>query len=185
MRILGNRLKCLFLAGTLLAGSPSTYAAFKKAPVEVQTTLPAKTLTTAGNSVKAINAFTGIHLSARQQRQLTRKAIWAGFKQSFRRTPSGSSKSQLAALLLCLFLGSLGIHRFYLGYTVIGILQLLAFLLLPGIVLVAFLASTTATTFGLFPLLVLLAFSAWILVDLIRIITGDLQPKNSTYDKTL
>ncbi len=29
------------------------------------------------------------------------------------------------ALLLCFFLGYLGIHRFYLGYTTIGIVQLL------------------------------------------------------------
>lgn len=30
-----------------------------------------------------------------------------------------------ATLLLCWFLGCLGIHRFYTGYTVIGIIQLL------------------------------------------------------------
>lgn len=34
-------------------------------------------------------------------------------------------KSKVAALLLCFFLGGLGIHRFYLGYTGIGIAQLL------------------------------------------------------------
>ncbi len=36
-----------------------------------------------------------------------------------------SDKTQLIAFLLCTFLGGLGIHRFYLGYTVIGIVQLL------------------------------------------------------------
>ena len=36
-------------------------------------------------------------------------------------------KSNLTAILLCLFLGSLGIHRFYLGYTLIGVIQLLTF----------------------------------------------------------
>ena len=36
-------------------------------------------------------------------------------------------KSKLTAILLCLFLGSLGIHRFYLGYTLIGVIQLLTF----------------------------------------------------------
>ena len=32
-------------------------------------------------------------------------------------------KSKLTAILLCFFLGSLGIHRFYLGYTIIGVIQ--------------------------------------------------------------
>ena len=36
-------------------------------------------------------------------------------------------KSNITAILLCLFLGGLGIHRFYLGYTLIGVIQLLTF----------------------------------------------------------
>ena len=56
-------------------------------------------------------------------------------------------KSKLTAILLCLFLGSLGIHRFYLGYTLIGVIQLLTF----GGVLI------------------------WVFVDLIRLITGSLK----------
>jgi TM2 domain-containing membrane protein YozV len=35
-----------------------------------------------------------------------------------------SSKSRLVALLLCIFVGSLGIHRFYAGKTGTGILWL-------------------------------------------------------------
>lgn len=39
---------------------------------------------------------------------------------------SGSSpKSGIATLLLCFFLGCLGIHRFYVGKTGTGIIQLL------------------------------------------------------------
>ena len=56
-------------------------------------------------------------------------------------------KSKLTAILLCLFLGSLGIHRFYLGYTIISVIQLL--------------------TFG--------GFLIWVIVDLIRLIIGSLK----------
>ena len=56
-------------------------------------------------------------------------------------------KSKLTAVLLCFFLGSLGIHRFYLGYTLIGVIQLL--------------------TFG--------GLLTWAILDLIRLIIGSLK----------
>lgn len=71
--------------------------------------------------------------------------------------PQPGEKSQLVALLLCGFLGCLGIHRFYLGYTWQGVVQLL--------------------TLG--------GCGIWALIDFIRIITGSLQPKNGPYDVTL
>lgn len=40
------------------------------------------------------------------------------------------SKSKIAAGLLGIFLGGLGIHRFYLGYTKIGIIQLVLAIIL-------------------------------------------------------
>uniref|UniRef100_UPI0040495347 TM2 domain-containing protein n=1 Tax=Flavobacterium sp. TaxID=239 RepID=UPI0040495347 len=70
---------------------------------------------------------------------------------------AASGKSQVTALLLVILVGAIGIHRFYLGYTWQGIVQLL--------------------TFG--------GCGIWSLIDLVRIITGDLQPKNGTYSKTL
>ncbi|MCK9255376.1 MAG: TM2 domain-containing protein [Bacteroidales bacterium] len=65
--------------------------------------------------------------------------------------------NQLVALLLCIFVGVIGIHRFYLGYIGIGVIQLL-----------------TGGGCGI-----------WTLIDLIRIITGDLQPNGGRYSKTL
>ena len=56
-------------------------------------------------------------------------------------------KSKITAILLCFFLGGLGIHRFYLGYTLIGVIQLL--------------------TFG--------GFLIWAIVDFIRLITCSLK----------
>jgi hypothetical protein len=38
---------------------------------------------------------------------------------------SGEGKDWLTTLLLCFFLGFLGVHRFYTGHTVIGVVQLL------------------------------------------------------------
>ncbi len=40
-------------------------------------------------------------------------------------TGGTSDKSKMTALILCIFLGSLGIHRFYVGKTGTGIVWLL------------------------------------------------------------
>jgi TM2 domain-containing membrane protein YozV len=37
---------------------------------------------------------------------------------------SNPPKSQVVAALLCFFLGGFGVHRFYLGYVTIGVIQL-------------------------------------------------------------
>jgi TM2 domain-containing membrane protein YozV len=42
-----------------------------------------------------------------------------------KKSKSYSPKSRLVALLLCVFLGALGIHRFYVGKTGTGILYIL------------------------------------------------------------
>lgn len=73
-------------------------------------------------------------------------------------TQGTGEKSQLIALLLAILVGALGIHRFYLGYTAIGIIQLL--------------------TLG--------GCGVWALIDLIRIAMGDLGPADGRpYDETL
>lgn len=61
-----------------------------------------------------------------------------------------SDKEWLPSLLLCLFLGGLGIHRFYTGHTAIGVLQLL--------------------TGG--------GCGVWALIDLIFIVTGSFKDAN-------
>jgi len=65
----------------------------------------------------------------------------------------GSGNNQFIAFLLCLFLGVFGIHRFYLGYTTIGLIQLF--------------------TGGI--------FAIWTIIDLVRIAIGDLRPWRGKY----
>jgi hypothetical protein len=70
--------------------------------------------------------------------------------------PAAGGKSQLTAAIICFFLGAIGIHRFYLGYTWQGIVQLL--------------------TLG--------GCGIWALIDFIRILMGTLEPKDGPYEKT-
>ena len=63
------------------------------------------------------------------------------------------NKSHVAAILLSFFLGGLGIHRFYLGYTWQGVVQLL--------------------TLG--------GLGIWALIDFVRIVIKDLNPKDGSY----
>ena len=67
--------------------------------------------------------------------------------------PKEGDKSWIGAVLLCFFLGGLGIHRFYLGYVWQGVVQLL-----------------TAGGCGI-----------WALIDFIRILMKTLKPKNGNY----
>jgi len=81
--------------------------------------------------------------------------------------------NQIIAAILAFFLGELGVHRFYLGYTGIGIIQLLMFVV--GFVL----------SFVLIGIPILIAVLVWVLIDFIRILTGDLQPKAGSYSETI
>lgn len=53
--------------------------------------------------------------------QVAKVCIKCGIKLA---TVSSEGKEWLTALLLSIFLGALGVDRFYLGYTVLGILKL-------------------------------------------------------------
>ena len=71
----------------------------------------------------------------------------------FRSDKTVSRRSRLAALLLCFFLGFLGVHRFYVGKTGTGIAMIF--------------------TFG--------GLGIWVLIDFIMIIVGGFTDANGKY----
>jgi len=76
-----------------------------------------------------------------------------------------AEKSKTVAALLCFFLGTLGIHRFYLGKIGTGILQIV--LLFLGSILLIF--GIGAFFYGV--------LGIWVLIDFILILTGTLKAK--------
>lgn len=79
-------------------------------------------------------------------------------------TQNKSGENQIVALLLCLFLGMLGVHSFYLGNKNKGLIQLAMFLV--GLV----------TFWFIIGYLIWFALGIWVFIDFIRIIIGDLGP---------
>ncbi len=108
-----------------------------------------------------------------------------------------TGKSQLIAAILAFFLGTLGIHNFYLGYKKKGMTQLLLSVLGYGLGIVGSVmaaAGSASLNAGLVAIggilgtigwLVVLAVGIWALIDFIKILTGDLKPANGDYSETI
>jgi hypothetical protein len=92
-------------------------------------------------------------ISFAEAKVIEKQAVKQAKAEKAKSPSGGGGKTWIAALLLCIFLGGIGIHRFYLGYTWQGVVQLL--------------------TLG--------GCGVWALIDLIRIITRDLKPKDGDY----
>ena len=119
------------------------------------TAMEASTVTTAvaSNNILAKNEVATVKNATQTSTQAVKSSTVVSKKAKLTPVSSVSNKAlsqeiDWVAFILCFFLGGLGIHRFYLGYPLIGVLQIL--------------------TLG--------GFGIWILIDLIRIITGDLGP---------
>ncbi len=132
-------------------------------------------------------AATATHNSTvSMQQTIISDGFMAGVSDTVKHQPEERVKSQLAAGLLCYFFGVLGIHRFYLGYTWQGFLQLLMY---PAIIWsVNMIGNIKVNTPGynlIYPISAVLAFGiamyVWQWVDLIRIIVGTLKPLNGKY----
>lgn len=75
-----------------------------------------------------------------------------------------NGRSWGAAMLICVVLGMFGMHRFYLGYKKLGLIQL---------VFGALYFFTPLWWTGL--------IAIWVIIDLVRIFTKDLEPKDGYY----
>lgn len=110
------------------------------------------------NDIARINHANGSVTELAGSSSNTNSNTGTGGQPITKTTSSGTSgKSQILALVLCGFLGFLGIHRFYLGYIGLGVLMLL-----------------TGGCCGIL----------WI-VDFVRLLTGDLKPTDGDFSEKL
>jgi TM2 domain-containing membrane protein YozV len=146
-----NKILCTFLAFLMMVQATEVAAAIPHAKDPIPSIAGMTVEQFKKLSPKKFQQLTGKKLN------IVQKLAFKAAQKSISKKAAAGGKSQVTALILALLVGVLGIHRFYLGYTWQGIVQLL--------------------TFG--------GFGIWALIDLIRIITGDLQPKDSEYTTTL
>ena len=139
---------------TLTASVNSKPVVVKAKPALV---LPKSQANAEEQAITSMSKVAQIKTAIKVKKELKKVIKQAEKKEALPGADAEEGKSQLIALILAALVGVLGIHRFYLGYTGIGVAQLL-----------------TAGGCGV-----------WALIDLIRIITGDLKPKDGDYTEKL
>jgi TM2 domain-containing membrane protein YozV len=98
------------------------------------------------------------------------------------KTPYAGGKSKTLAAVLAFFLGTLGIHSFYMGQTGKGFMQLGATAVGIGLYVIGIGdyisgAGESFPTLALIGYILILAVGVWALVDFVRILTGGLEPE--------
>jgi hypothetical protein len=81
----------------------------------------------ASSGEKLISSHIKTVLKQRENIKSKNEVINKNKKTKKAKSSSYGGKMQIVALILCVFLGLLGVHRFYLGYTGMGIIYLLTF----------------------------------------------------------
>ena len=91
--------------------------------------------------------------------------------------PNASEKSRTTTLILCIFLGVLGIHRIYIGKKGIGIAQVcISFLCLLELVS-CLVAGHVPPKTSIVISLIFSGFGIWAFIDFILILTGNFKDK--------
>ncbi len=111
------------------------------------------------NSPTVLNTISKTQLMSKIKEFKKEQALFAA-----QHSARGSSGNQLIALILCFFLGALGIHCFYIGKRTKGTIQLI--MCVAGVLLGVF-------GIGFY---ILYALGVWVLVDFIRLLIGDMGP---------
>ncbi|RZK37478.1 MAG: TM2 domain-containing protein [Hymenobacter sp.] len=119
--------------------------------------------------VKANTAATTAAAQAAAPQQVLTKAERKALRQELKRHVAASpkevtagGKNQYTALFLCIFLGGIGVHQFYLGYTGRGILRI----------------ALAITSFLILPFIANLILY---IMDIIKISKGTLKPRDGDY----
>lgn len=116
------------------------------------------------------------------------------FKKEFGTKKSGYGKTKITAAILAFFLGTLGIHSFYMGNKKKGFIQLGASVI--GIALMVIGLANAVSTIdpmtgvvskgsigvALVGYILLAGVSIWAFIDFIRILTGGLEPEEGFDD---
>ncbi|MBJ6111524.1 NINE protein [Hymenobacter sp. BT523] len=109
---------------------------------------------------------------------------WAERKAPPRATNSAPRRSKGIALVLALLLGVLGAHQFYLGYIGRGLLYLgisAAVALFAALALLSLAFGGAAAVFFTVAVLLATLLQYWIITDILRVLMGNLMPKNGQY----
>ncbi len=162
-------------AAPVAAAPEATASASTAGEAVVATEAPAKTAAKALVAAPAAKSKVAMVKEALQTSEsapakVEAKQLLKQVKKATAKAPAGTTaegKSQLIALILAVVVGTLGVHRFYLGYTGRGIL-LAALTLVGWIIIVGPLIALVMTV-----------------IDAINIYQGELKPVNGDYTEKL
>ena len=94
-------------------------------------------------------------------------------------------KSKVVAALLAFFLGGFGVHDFYLGNKLNGLIKLLGTLVGIALMVIGVASAATAATtlpaLAIIGYVIVLGIGIWAFVDFIRILTGSYEPVDGSY----